>query len=238
METALTCPGMLACVIALGSATVAAAANPPLVFDLPPGPPVPVTVEARVFTEDGLEASLARDLARAAGQKLATGAGGVRIGRQDDAQPVGYASGLTVAMRSDTDIRDWSDLAGRTVCHTATNIAARQLVLDHGGVPVPEQAPAISLMKMRIGDCDAALHEAALLQQLFQNPDWAKFSATLPPQRDSAMGLSVADPAQAAQLRPLLAQATTDAAWQARKARWARNVAFEVWLEQEAPDCH
>lgn len=212
---------------------------------LPSSPPQSATVEARVFTEDGIASALARDLARELQRDLAattmgdTGAH-LWLGRPSTGGDIatGYRSGLTVAMRTDTDIADWPDIAGRRVCYTVTNTEARALIDAFGGIPVPERAPALSLMKVRTGECDAGLHEAALLQELFRQPDWQKFSATLPVRAEAPLVLGITDPAALPMVQAALAPITTQKAWQARIARWGRNVAFEVWLEQDAPDCH
>lgn len=207
-------------------------------------PSRPATVEARIFTEDGIAAALARDLAKAMKRKVEAVApddvsAHLRLVRSAEGGiATGYWSGLTVAMRTDTDIASWQDLAGRRVCFTATNQQARALIEEIGAVPVAERAPALSLMKVRTGECDAGLHEAALLQALFQQPDWQKFSATLPVQAMAPLLLEVSDPAALPVVQAALAPITTVQVWQARTTRWAKNVALEVWLEQDAPDCH
>ncbi len=226
------------------------AAGDVLRIALPAAAVAPDSLVARIYTEDGIAHALARDLAKATGQTLDPAApdqpdAALRLSLSGDTGsgntggvPTGYQSGLTVAMRTDTDIANWTDIAGRKICFTDTNTQARDLIADFGGIPVAERAPAFSLMKVRNGECDAGLHEAALLHQLFQRPEWQKFSASLPVQRQATLVLSVADPASLPQVQAALAPITTDQAWQRRSARWARNVAFEVWMEQDAPDCH
>lgn len=203
-------------------------------------------IAARIYTEDGIAHALARDLAKATDQRLEPLApdqpdAALRLAMSDgrtNGIETGYRSGLTVAMRTDTDIKTWGQIAGRKICFTRTNTRARDLIATLGGIPVAEIAPAFSLMKVRTGECDAGLHEAALLQQLFRLPEWHKFSATLPVQAQASLVLSAPDPASLPLVQATLAPLTTDAAWQVRSTRWARNVAFEVWMEQDAPDCH
>lgn len=224
----------------------------PLRVALPPGPPQPTGIEARAYTDDTIAPAFARDLAKALGRKLQSAPAAeasLRLERRNGTetptapdQPAslatGYRSGLTVAMRTDTDIHTWDQIKGRTVCFTQTNSAARHAILARGAIPVPQSAPALSLVKIRTGDCDAALHEAALLDRLFALPDWQKFSASLPPLEESALVLRAASPDLSPQMRQALADISSDKAWQVRTEKWARNVAFEVWLEQDAPDCH
>ncbi|AGT08410.1 type 2 periplasmic-binding domain-containing protein [Paracoccus aminophilus] len=237
----------LAVALCLGAPALAAepgtsAPNEALRVALPPGPPEPVGVEARAYTEDGIAPAFARDLAKALGRKLQSvpvSEAHLRLSHgASEGLATGYRSGLSVAMRSDTDIRSWDQIKGRTVCFTETNSAARQVILDRGAVPMPQRAPALSLVKLRTGDCDAALHEAVLLDRLFALPDWQKFSASLPPLDARPLVLTAITPEVTPQLSEALTKVSSDKAWQARTEKWARNVAFEVWLEQDAPDCH
>lgn len=223
---------------------------------------VPAEVDvpaARLYTQDGFELDLAAEIGRRLGRKvelvavgedpapaLAAGRVDLAIGRQEadtpgiERVPSGYESGLTVAMRADTAIRGWDDLAGRTVCVVASNDAARRLVREQGGREVVEAVPALTLMKLRTGECDAALHDAAVLGRLFGEAEWKKFSATLPARHPTR--LAVALPATgglpAGELRTTLAVLADSPFWDARTAEWAKNVALEVYLEQDAPDCH
>jgi len=245
-------PDLFLCLIALlGGSPAMAAQNPwpgpaePLRIALPAVAPPSTMIEARAYTQDGIADALAYDLGKALNRKPAAvepddPTAHLTLGRATDGQgtATGYRSGLTVAMRSDTDILAWDDLAGRKVCFTSTNEEAAKLVATYHATPLPQRAPALSLMKLRTGECDAALHESELLTALFQQQEWQKFSASLPVQAEADLRLSVADPGFTTILRPALDPLTTPAAWDIRKNRWARNVAFEVWLEQDAPDCH
>lgn len=201
-------------------------------------PPVAsADTSARVFTAEGFEADLARDIGKALGRPvIMVGADADIVVQRGAGVPVGYAPAISAAMRSDTTIRDWADLKGRTVCVTDGSPAAR-LAAELGADVLAQPSPALSLMLVRTGDCDAALHEAAPLAALFRNPEWAKFSATLPPREAAPLTLAVT-PSLRAEVEVALTAVATPQVWQARSARWARNVALEVWLEQDAPDCH
>jgi len=204
----------------------------------------------RDYTGDGLEPAFAQELADALGVGLdlvplapSGAAQALRAGRVDIALardaapgegfvrlPTGLRSGLSVAMRSDTPVREWSDLVGRVLCATpgrqAPGLAARTFAV-----------PAQALAAVRTGECDAALLDRAQLDALFQRAEWRKFSATLPAADVSELAvLARADWAPA--LRRALQGLDGAAQWQRRAGQWAANVAFEVYFDQVGPDCH
>lgn len=224
-------------------------------------PPASKSVEARLYTEDGFEIDLARELGEQLGRSvqlvrlgkgesaaaLSTGAVDIALSRESAGEaaptrvlPTGFASGLTVAMRTDTDIRSWSDLEGKLVCVAEANEPARLLAEAFGARIKLDRAPARALMHVRTGDCDAAIHDQVLLETLFGNREWRKFSATLPmtpPTELKALIAPVSGPGSE-ELAQAIAAVGSEEAWRRRTARWAANVAFEVYLDQEAPDCH
>lgn len=260
--------GLIGAVAVLGAApsVPAAAVAPdtgPLRIGVPYLPPAYTTTDVRLYTEEGFEIDLAKALGKRLGAPvtlvrvadeqraalLETGAIRLAIGRAAANDPlfaaatvrrVGFASGASVAMRADTTVGRWEDLMGRTVCLSEADTRARALATAYGARLRVERAPARSLMLVRTGDCDAAIHDEALLTPLFEREGWRKFSATLPPALPTELVLAHAkdDGALAARLDPVLAELTTDDAWTTRRQRWAANVAFEVHLDQEAPDCH
>lgn len=244
-------------------ATAAAPDTGPLRIGVPYLPPAYTTTDVRLYTEEGFEIDLAKALGKKLGAPvtlvrvadeqraalLETGAIRLAIGRAAASDPlfavatvrrVGFASGASVAMRADTTVRRWEDLMGRTVCLSEADTRARALAAAYGARLRVERAPARSLMLVRTGDCDAAIHDEALLAPLFEREEWRKFSATLPSALPTELVLAHVkdDGALAARLDPVLAELTTDDAWTTRRQRWAANVAFEVHLDQEAPDCH
>ncbi|MGQ4273883.1 transporter substrate-binding domain-containing protein [Terrihabitans sp. B22-R8] len=226
-------------------------------------PPPQAATDVRLYTEEGFEIDIAREIARHLGRTIelvtiapaetetALTSGRVdavinRVPRESENPsfielvPAGFVSGASVAMRTDTNIHDWPDLSGRVVCVSQANRAGQALARSFGARIRIERAPAGALMAVRTGECDAALHDRALLDALFKDDSWSKFSATLPATAPST--LVVALPRQNSPLLadiraalPVIAEAEN---WEARRARWARNVAFEVYLDQEAPDCH
>lgn len=242
--------------VAAALAPGAAAADPaPLRIGVAYLPSAAAAPEARLYTDAGFERDLGKAIGRRLGrsvvfeavsdpaQALTDGRIDLALARlPEDAAPpaplaaidTGYASPLGLSMRTDTDIRAWGDLAGRRVCVAEGDAEARRLAEAAGARVRTERAPARALMQVRTGDCDAALHDAVLLEALFQDPRWRKFSAGLPPRSPSRL-TALAGPGLAAGIRAALNDLQD---WPARRARWARNVAFEVYLDQEAPDCH
>ncbi len=213
--------------------------------------PEPATPAARLYTEEGFETDLARDLAKALGRPvafevvapddmasaLADGRIDAALARGGEGIETGYGSALTVAMRSDTTIRSWNDLEGRTACVSDGNEEALALATRHKARIRKEPVPARSLMRVRTGECDVAIHDAVLLDRLFRQENWQKFSATLQPVGARDLHLS-ASPATREEFAAALARINAEKPWSRRVERWAANVAFEIYLDQEAPDCH
>lgn len=231
-----------------GPAAALPLADLPVVISAPSAPPPPSGPQARVFTAENLATVLAVEIARALGRDAVIRPEAVqadiRVGVSGAGEDVWLDAGppraLTVAMRSNTDILSWADLRGRRLCFTETDSQAADLAAALGAEAAPQRAPAFSLMLVRTGECDAALHGAAQLAALQAMPEWEKFSATLPPRDARPLGIAVAAsrPDLLGALEDILPALNSPAVWQARDARWARNVSLEVWLEQDAPDCH
>lgn len=226
-------------------------------------PAMPLASPTRNYTEEGHELALARALGERLGavpqfvalapgdfaQALADGRVDAVLTRQSPGTPAlpgvqalrsGYRSGTAASMRSDTRLRHWDELRGRTVCVSRANLPAQALAQRHGARIRLLDAPAQALVAVRTGACDAALHDQAQLQALFERQEWHKFSATLPAAAPSELLLLAAQdrPQVLAALQQALAAERQPQAWRARNARWAANVAFEVYFDQIGPDCH
>ncbi|WP_326543398.1 transporter substrate-binding domain-containing protein [Pseudorhodoferax sp.] len=152
----------------------------------------------------------------------------------------GYRSGTAAAMRSDTPLRRWEDLRGKAVCVSHAHPGAQALAQRAGAQLRLVDAPAQALVQVRTGACDAALHDEAQLQALFQRKEWHKFSATLPAAEPAELLLlaSTARPQALLALQQALAAERRAPAWQERNTRWAANVAYEAYFDQIGPDCH
>lgn len=225
--------------------------------------PPPHTPETRPYTEEGFELDLAAELAQGLGAGLRL----VRVAPEDAAQALsegevdlvlarsggddlhlqgarivetGFRSGLSLAMRTDRPLSSWGDLKGRVVCAAEANRHARDFAERLGATVKVERAPARALMQVRTGECDAAIHDRALLDPLFAKVSWRKFSATLPPVEPTALVVAVAPgaPALARAVTDVLASGARPEHWRQRREKWASTVAFEVYRDQDAPDCH
>lgn len=224
---------------------------------------MPLSNGTRNYTDEGFEARFADELARHLGaevilvplsrteQTLALWQGHVDVvltRSANDAStadkvlalPTGFQSGLSVAMRSDTQVRQWRELAGQVVCASASNVRALALASALDGNLKALPAPAQALAQVRTGECAAVILDRAQLDPLFQRKEWLKFSATLPPTEPSRLVAEVSTdrPDLAATVRAAVAQIGTTARWDERREKWAANVAFEVYFDQIGPDCH
>jgi polar amino acid transport system substrate-binding protein len=154
--------------------------------------------------------------------------------------PTGYSSGPMAIMRTDTAIKSWPQLKGRTVCVLDGGPYAGTLTAQYGAIEQRYKAPADSLLALRTGACDAAVHDSAMLEELIKLPEWKKFSARLPARSHRALVL-IAGSSDTATAH-FLQQAVAD--WRARHSvqqfltKSVRNIAFEVYLDQNVPDCH
>lgn len=154
--------------------------------------------------------------------------------------PSGYSAGAMAIMRTDTDIRKWEQLKGRTVCLSEGGSYVGRMAARYGAVEKVMRAPADSLLAVRTGQCDAAVHDDTMLKELLRLPEWKKFSAQLPPQSRSMLMIRIpaADSAAIAYARQTVAEWSRGDFWAALKKKWTNAVAFEVYLDQNVPDCH
>jgi polar amino acid transport system substrate-binding protein len=154
--------------------------------------------------------------------------------------PTGYTAGPMAIMRSDTDIKRWEQLKGRTVCLSQGGRYIGTIAARYGAIEKVLRAPADSLLTLRTGGCDAAVHDDAMLEELLKLPEWKKFSARLPAMQRTPLVFAV--PAGDASSAAFLQQVASD--WRASgfleqlNRKRARSIAFEVYLDQDAPDCH
>ncbi|MBB5391882.1 MULTISPECIES: transporter substrate-binding domain-containing protein [unclassified Herbaspirillum] len=153
--------------------------------------------------------------------------------------PTGYRAGGMAIMRTDTSIRKWDDLKGRSVCVSEGSSYVGTLASRYGAIEKVMRAPADSLLAVRTGQCDAAVHDDSLMKELLKLPEWKKFSARLAPASRQALVLKVrgADAADLAAFRQAAGR-WNEAFWAGVRKKWANNVAFEVYLDQNVPDCH
>jgi len=170
----------------------------------------------------------------------------VRIGQTDPLHraagviPTGYAAGPMAIMRSDTDIKAWEQLKGRKVCVSEGGVYAGTLSARYGAIETVYKAPADSLLALRIGACDAAVHDSAMLERLIRLPEWKKFSARLPAGSSTSLAFAVPadDKPGSATLRRIALAWAANGYLDVLMSKMVRQIAFEVYLDQDVPDCH
>lgn len=154
--------------------------------------------------------------------------------------PTGYTARPMAIMRTDTDIKSWDQLKGRTVCLSEGGLYVGAMAQRYGAIEKIFKAPADSLLALRTGGCDAAVHDDIMLKELLKLPEWKKFSASLPPGPAAPLAFIVPrdDAATIALLDKLVRE------WKASKhladltRNRVRDIAFEVYLDQVVADCH
>lgn len=140
-------------------------------------------------------------------------------------------------MRSDTTIRRWEDLKHHSVCLAADGRYRGELVSRYGAIERVYPSATDALLALRTGQCDATVQDEGFLRELLKFPEWHKFSATLEPYRHQDLVRLTRSDLPAAQ-RALLSRETGPAALRSAAKKQARDIAFEVYLDQTVPDCH
>lgn len=239
----------------------AARARGELVVGVPYLAPPPAA-GAKIRTPEGLDAAIADKLAASlklpvrlvqlpAGQAAtALASGQVDLVLADRAngqpasvaaQPTGYAARPKAVIRSDTPLRKPADAKGRTVCMAEAAAHAQALAQGWGAVVKTYRVPSDALVAVREGACDIGLVDDAVWEPLMRFPEWKKFSSTLTPdgaRQERVWLLRAGDDASRAWLGQEMRAWERAGAWKAMASKWARDVAFDVYLDQEVPDCH
>jgi polar amino acid transport system substrate-binding protein len=151
----------------------------------------------------------------------------------------GYTVAPMAIMRTDTDIRSWKQLKERTVCLAGQGRYAGMPARQHGAREIRFDLTADALLGLRTGKCDAVVHDDIVLERLLVLPEWKKFSARLP--AGSTLPLVLIFPKKEGAASRFAAAA---AQWRATRGNDPRlnsmvnQIAFDVYLKQEVPDCH
>lgn len=255
------CLALGACAQAQPEPFPAARARGELVVGVPYLAPPPAA-GAKIRTPDGLDAAIAEKLGASLGlpvrlvqvpaeQAASALAGGRadlvladRASGQPDAvavQPTGYAARPKAVIRSDTRLRQPADARGRSVCVAEAATAAKALAQSWGAVVRTYKVPSDALVAVREGSCDIGLVDDAVWEPLVRFPEWKKFSSSLAAdgaKRERVWLLAADGQAGRAWLGQEMRAWERAGAWKAMTAKWARDVAFDVYLDQEVPDCH
>lgn len=222
----------------------------------------PPAAGAKIRTPHGLDAQMADKLGQRVGlpvrllqvpagqaaAALAAGQVDVVLADAADDQPqtvvvqaTGYGGRPKALIRSDTSWRKPADVRGRTVCMAEAAAEARGLAESWGAVVRTYRVPSDALVAVREGSCDIGLVDDTVWEPLVRFPEWKKFSSTLAAdgvRRQRVWLLPASDTAGRALLAEEMRAWDRAGAWKAMAAKWARDVAFDVYLDQEVADCH
>ena len=206
----------------------------------------PVRIEVLAGQMGQGSAPLQQVAADQAVQQLAEGALDAWVGVMSSAADVpsgvrrtalAWSAAPMAIMRTDTDIHDWSDLSGRTVCLSKDGRVSGELSARFGAIEQIYASATDALLALRIGQCDAAVQDEDFLKQLLAFPEWKKFSAQLAPYRQEPLTrLMRAD--LPAPRKTAVQQATSPVRLRELVHQQAQDIAFEVYLDQTVPDCH
>ncbi|PFH08764.1 polar amino acid transport system substrate-binding protein [Collimonas sp. PA-H2] len=227
--------------------------------------PPPYVAGAKYRTQESFDQTVAADLARRLGVRLQTVALTAQNRRQALAQgqvdllllnlpdaeavalrasaslsPTAYQAGPKLIMRNDTDIKRLAQLKGRSVCLAQGSAYAGTMAANYAAREKIYPAPADALLALRTGACDAAVHDDAVLNGMLALPEWKKFSASLP-LKAMPVRLTFAVRQEDDELRAYLQRLNREwgsSYWPAQQKKWINDVAFEVYLDQNVPDCH
>ncbi|EHK67078.1 substrate-binding periplasmic protein [Achromobacter arsenitoxydans] len=239
----------------------AARARGELVVGVPYLAPPPAA-GAKIRTPEGLDAAISEKLGASLGlpvrlvqlpadeaaAALAAGKVDLVLADRADGQPdavatqsTGYGVRPKAVIRSDTTLRKPADVRGRTVCMAEAATQARALAQTWGAEVRTYRVPSDALVAVREGSCDIGLVDDAVWEPLVRFPEWKKFSSTLSAdgaRRERVWLLAAGDTASRAWLGQEMRAWDRAGAWKAMTTKWARDVAFDVYLDQEVPDCH
>ncbi|WP_442862108.1 PhnD/SsuA/transferrin family substrate-binding protein [Bordetella sp. 02P26C-1] len=152
----------------------------------------------------------------------------------------GYRARPKAVIRSDTTLRHWRDVQGKTVCMSTAAFQAQALARQWGAEVRTYRVPSDALVAVREGDCDVGVIDDVTWQPLMEFPEWKKFSSTLAPEgaHSERVWLLAENSATQAWLDSAMQQWRRAKVVPAMIDQWARDVAFDVYLDQEVPDCH
>jgi len=154
--------------------------------------------------------------------------------------PIDYRAAPMAIMRTDTTIRRWEHLQGRKLCVAEGGNHIGTLARKYGAIERVYPSPTDALVALREGDCDAMAHDSTMLEELIRYPEWKKFSARLRGNQRSTLAFLVPsqDSAKISTLRQVAYEWDAKSVPDALVKKTVRDIAFEVYLEQDVPDCH
>lgn len=146
-----------------------------------------------------------------------------------------WSASPVAIMRTDTDIKSWQDLRNRTVCISKDNRYIGELEHLYGAIEDIYPTVTDALLALRIGQCDASLQEEDFVAELLSYPEWQKFSNKLEPYKNvNLIELHLAKGFDNQLLNSVFGLDNIHSLVRNQ----ARDIAFEVYLDQTVPDCH
>jgi len=88
--------------------------------------------------------------------------------------------GGALLTRKDSGIKDWSDLKGRNVCASQGGRYNEPLIADYKVKLKAFRSQAESLLALRGGGCDAAIHISPTMHTLVKKPEWKDYHIGAP----------------------------------------------------------
>lgn len=206
---------------------------------------------AKYRTPATIDTALAEDLAKRLDRRLAaTGEGPadlrittIEAGAASPATtiiPLPYRAAPMAIMRTDSSIRRWEQLRDRTVCVAEGGAHVGDLQARYGATEIVHPTLTEALVALRIGGCDVLVHDSVLLQELLRLPEWKKFSRRLPARPRSVLALVVPPDVGPGveRIRNVVGAWKASSFTESLVRDAVRDIAFEVYVEQEVPDCH
>ena len=154
--------------------------------------------------------------------------------------PIDYRAVPMAIMRSDTTIKRWEQLEGRKVCVAAGGNHVGTIAGRYRALEQVHPSATDALVALREGSCDAMVHDSTMLEELIRYPEWKKFSARLRGNQRSTLALLVPahEQSKVATLRRVAFEWDANGYPEQLVKKTVRDIAFEVYLEQDVPDCH
>jgi polar amino acid transport system substrate-binding protein len=169
------------------------------------GPPYGY-IDPKTQQQEGLNLDLAREFAKRLGVKLETVAvtppnrvqflqqGKVDLllanmqWTQERAEILSFVptafevSGGAAVVRKDSGIKDWADLRGKTACVSQGSNFTKPLIEEYGAVVKGFPGQPDSLLALKGGNCDAAVHVGATVKLMLKQraDEWKDYEVSIP----------------------------------------------------------
>ncbi len=148
----------------------------------------------------------------------------------------GYSASPMAIMRTDSNIKKWEELSGRTVCLAADGRHVGEIATRFNANEKVYPSITDALIGTRTGECDAIVHDEEFLRTLIKHPEWKKFSASISPYTNTTITRLYSK--RKGIFESVIRNFQISRMLKKMNADHAREVAFEVYLDQTVADCH